>query len=100
MEPETENSSPELYDHSVAKPKHAALALAASFVFMGLGQLVKGHFKRFFGYWLALALSFGLLLLLALLFPQMETTRLTPAWLSVSYAVLWTHSMWDAVTRP
>src|SRR5687767_14802952 len=99
----TENARDEpdqVYDHSFPKPKRAGLAALASLLFMGGGQLVKGHFRRFLALWGilvgAVAVFLGAVILLV---PSADTASLTGSSIGVAYSVLWVYSLWDAVTR-
>ena len=92
---------PHVYSHTVPKPKRAGLAALASLLFMGGGQLVKGHFRRFLALWGilvgAVAIFLGAVIVLV---PSADTASLTRSSLAVTYSLLWVYSLWDAVTRP
>jgi len=51
MADEGEPMPVEEYDHTIPKPKRSGLAILASLLFLGGGQLVKGHFRRFLAMW-------------------------------------------------
>jgi hypothetical protein len=91
----------EVYDHTVPKPKRAGLALLASWFFFGGGQLVKGHYRRFFALWGILVGLLGLFLLnTAIWEPGSTVLSVTSISSVVGIGVLWVYQLWDAVTRP
>ena len=92
---------PERYDHSVPKPRNAGGAALASLLFLGGGQLVKGHLRRFLAIW-------GIFI--ALIAATIGGYVLAPPgsalgdWIlrggSVGLGLLWCYQLWDAVVRP
>jgi hypothetical protein len=91
----------EVYDHAVPKSKKAGVALLASVLFVGGGQLVKGHYWRFLAIWGTLI---GLLVAIlgggALLFPQGSALHdYVPKAAGIGYGLVWAYQLWDAVTR-
>jgi hypothetical protein len=95
------DADPVVYDHTVPKPKNAGLAILASLFFFGGGQLVKGHFRRFFALW---GIFVGLLVVAggaaALSSPEFQAPRWISTAAVVGIGVLWFYQLWDAATRP
>jgi len=102
MEPaNAEDSSAEVYDHQVRKPAGAGIALVASWIFFGGGQLLKGHFKRFFVLWGILVGLVGIgFLLSAFLGPDSPAREVATIVLAIALGLLWCYQVWDAFTRP
>ncbi len=96
-----EDSVPELYDHAVKAPAGAGMAVLASFVLFGAGQLLKGHFKRFFVLWGILGGLIGLLVLSSLVTePGSAASGLSLLVIGIAMFFLWCYQLWDAFARP
>jgi hypothetical protein len=100
MEPQNTNSSDtELYDHQVPKPAQIGLVLLMALLFFGGGQVVKGHWRRFFGLWAILIASLALTLVLGLMLTDETGRDVIPVVLAGAYAVVWFCQVWDAITH-
>jgi hypothetical protein len=101
MSEEDNASDSGLYDHTVPKPKNAGLAVLASFLFLGGGQLVKGHYRRFLAIWgafialLVIVLGGGFLLCP----PGSAAGEYIPTVGAIGYALIWFYQLWDAATH-
>jgi hypothetical protein len=106
MASDTESTKPEdgeaeVYDHEVKAPKGAGIAFIASLIFFGAGQLLKGHFKRFFVLWGILLGLFGIEALLSMVTePGSAASVLSGVVFGVTVFILYCYQLWDAVVRP
>ena len=89
-----------VYDHVVAKPQNGGLAILASLLFLGGGQLVKGHYRRFFALWGVLIGLGALTIGLALLLPKSVGGTWFPVAAGVAFGCLWIYQLFDAAVRP
>ncbi len=101
-EPEKpEDGEAEVYYHEVKRPEGAVIAFIASLVFFGAGQLLKGHFKRFFVLW-GLFLGLAGLLVLSSMVTDAESAAGIVAWVVIGFAMflLYCYQLLDAIWRP
>jgi hypothetical protein len=90
----------EEYDHSVPKASGVGLAILASLVFLGGGQLVKGHYRRFFTMWGVLATTVvAVPLAVSLLRPEANTAAIAGGTAGIAYGLIWIYQLWDAAVR-
>jgi hypothetical protein len=96
----SENSA-EVYDHQVRTPAGAGIALVASWIFFGGGQLLKGHYKRFLVLWAILAGLIGAMIFVSRIFgPESPGREVTTYVGGAAVVLLWFYQVWDAFTRP
>ena len=93
--------SVDAYDHAVRKHPRLWLAIVASVLVLGGGQVVKGHYKTCIVFWLIAVLgTAGILAAVIVLRPTANTYELTAIVWKAMYAVLWIVGLLDTAFRP
>jgi di/tricarboxylate transporter len=96
-----EDGEGEIYYHEVKRPEGAVIAFIASFIFFGAGQLLKGHFKRFFVLWGILLGLVGLLAMSSLVSEPGSAVRvLSGVVVGIAMFLLYCYQLLDAIWRP